>query len=50
MRLLLPLACLATLAACSSDEPERPSERDEERFEEIDAMLDEERDEREASP
>ncbi|MBW0144446.1 hypothetical protein [Sphingomicrobium clamense] len=42
MRLPLPLACLAALAACSSDEPERPSKADEERFEQIDAMLDEE--------
>ena len=42
MKSLFAAAALLPLTACSSDEPERPSETDEARFHEIDAMLDEE--------
>ena len=42
MKQLICLAPLLILAACASEDPERPDEADEARFHEIDEMLDEE--------
>ena len=47
MRWLLPLLLLA---GCAEREPARPSAADEEKFEEVDAMLDAARNEKGAAP